>query len=54
MDNQKLFNSILKYGIENHNIEIIEECDVEQLNCRERYWQEFYNAITNGLNCILT
>ena len=50
----KIFNSILKYGIENHKIEIIEECDVEQLNVRERYWQEFYNAITNGLNCILT
>jgi len=42
----KIFNSILKYGIENHQIEIIEECDVEQLNYRERYWQEFYNAIT--------
>tara|TARA_R110002126_G_scaffold287622_1_gene440553 strand:+ start:424 stop:999 length:576 start_codon:yes stop_codon:yes gene_type:complete len=50
----KIFNSILKYGIENHQIEIIEECNVEQLNYRERYWQEFYNAITNGLNCILT
>jgi group I intron endonuclease len=50
----KIFNSILKYGIENHRIEIIEECDIEQLNYRERYWQEFYNAITNGLNCILT
>jgi len=50
----KIFNSILKYGIENHKIEILEECIVEQLNYRERYWQEYYNATTDGLNCILT
>lgn len=50
----KLLNSFLKYGIENHLFEIIEECDVILLNERERYWQEFYNVIIDGLNCILT
>ena len=50
----KLLNSFLKYGIENHFFEIIEECDVILLNERERYWQEFYNVIIEGLNCILT
>jgi len=50
----KLFNSFIKYGIENHKIEIIEECTIVELNCRERYWQDFYSVILNGLNCILT
>lgn len=50
----KLNNSINKYGWVNHVFEIIEECDIDQLNIRERYWQEYYNAIEGGLNCRLT
>ena len=50
----KLLNSLKKYGIEFHIFEIIEECDISSLNELERYWQEYYNAITNGLNCRLT
>lgn len=50
----KLYNSFLKYGVENHTFEIIEECEFEQLNIRERYWQDFYNVLEEGLNCILT
>ena len=50
----KLFNSFIKYGVENHKIEILEECTIEELNIKERYWQDFYNVITKGLNCILT
>jgi group I intron endonuclease len=46
----KLHNSFKKYGIENHLFEPIEECDVELLNERERYWQEFYVCL-DGLNC---
>jgi group I intron endonuclease len=53
--NQKLLNnSLLKYGYENHTFEIIEECEVEDLNCRERYWQDFYDVLNGGLNCKLT
>jgi len=34
---------------------VVEECSIELLNDRERYWQEFYNCIgKNGLNCRLT
>ncbi len=54
--NQKiLHNSLLKYGIENHTFEIIEECLEEDLNCRERYWQDFYDVLNRekGLNCVL-
>jgi group I intron endonuclease len=50
----KLYNSFLTYGIENHKFDIIEECDVLDLNIRERYWQDFYNSVTNGLNTKLT
>jgi group I intron endonuclease len=47
----KLFNSFRKYGIEAHNFQVKEECDINELNNRERYWQEFYDVIENGLNC---
>ena len=51
----KLYNSFLKYGINNHNFEIIEECNIDLLNERERYWQDYYKCIDiNGLNLKLT
>lgn len=54
INQRKLYNSFLKYGIKNHNFEIIEECIIEKLNEKERYWQDFYNVIEFGLNCRLT
>ena len=52
---RKLFNSFYKYGFSNHIIEIIEICEVQNLDCRERYWQDFYNVRDRelGLNCVL-
>lgn len=50
----KLFSSLIKYGYENHSVEIIEHCTVDFLNERERYWQDFYNCSKIGLNCRLT
>lgn len=52
---RKLFNSLYKYGFINHTIDIIEICDIEDLDCRERYWQDFYNVKDRdlGLNCVL-
>lgn len=50
---RRLYNSMLKYGINKHIFSVIEECSVEELNIRERYWQEFYNVLSNkGLNCL--
>lgn len=50
----RLYRSLKKYGFENHDFEVIEKCVFEELNNRERYWQDFYNATgKNGLNCIL-
>ena len=51
----KLYNSLKKYGFENHKFEIITSCYEEQLNEFERDFQEVYNVIgENGLNCKLT
>lgn len=51
----RLYNSFLKYGYINHKFEIITECDIEQLNEQERYFQDAYNVVgKNGLNCTLT
>jgi group I intron endonuclease len=36
----KLYNSLLKYGFDNHTFEIIEECTIEQLNERETYYKQ--------------
>lgn len=49
-----LYNSFNKYGYDNHIFEILEEYSKEQLNERERYYQDFYNVLQFGLNCRLT
>jgi group I intron endonuclease len=50
----QLYRSLTKYGVEQHTFEILEECEIELLNMRERYWQDYYNVLTEGLNCRLT
>lgn len=50
----KLYHSILKYGWDNHIFEVVEECKQENLNERERYWQDYFNCLKIGLNCKLT
>lgn len=50
-----LYRSLLKYGFDNHKFEIICECKISELNNKERYYQDLYNAIgKNGMNCLLT
>lgn len=52
---RRLYNSLVKYGSEKHTFEIIEECIFEELNKRERHWQDFYDVTSKkGLNCHLT
>lgn len=48
----KLMASINKYGWINHVFEIIEVCSIEELSVKERFWQEHYNSVEHGLNCI--
>jgi len=47
----KLYYSFQKYGVENHQFEIIEECTVEKLNEKEIYWGTHYGVLgDDGLN----
>lgn len=51
----RLHKSLAKYGFFKHTFEIVEECLFEELNIRERYWQDLYDVLGEmGLNCILT
>ena len=53
-DSPKLYYSLKKYGSENHIFEILETCKINELNIKERFWQEFFNSIEIGLNCVYT
>jgi len=48
----KLFNSIKKYGWENHKFEIIKRCNKDKLNDLEIYYIKLYNSFNThqGLN----
>lgn len=45
-----LYLSLLKHSVKNHFFEIIEECEIHELNERERYWQDVYNLSHKLLN----
>lgn len=48
----KIYNSFLKYGLDAHAFEILELCDTEDLNNRERHYQDLYDSVANGLNLL--
>lgn len=51
----KLYRSFLKYGVEKHKFEILCECEIEELNEKERYYQDLFCCnLQLSLNCILT
>jgi group I intron endonuclease len=49
---RKLYNSFVKYGVENHTFEIVKECTIEEIPYYERHYQEFCNVLDRefGLN----
>ena len=47
---KKIYNSLKKYGWENHKFEIIEECSIDNLNIKEEEYISYYNSHINGLN----
>ena len=54
----KLYNSLVKYGYENHNIEIIDECllngsNINLINELEIFWIKEYDSMCSGLNCTI-
>lgn len=46
----KLYNSLVKYGFDNHMFEIVEECSECILHEREIYWIKHFKCIEEGLN----
>ena len=46
----KFYRTMSKVGPENFTFEILEQCERPQLNEREAYWIEFYNATSYGFN----
>lgn len=43
--------AIQKYGKDSFTYEILEECDITELNEKETFWIKKLNAIENGYNC---
>ena len=43
-------NAIQKYGKENFQWEIVEECSLKELNEREQYWILYYDTYRYGYN----
>ena len=46
--NKPLYRAFKKYGIENFDFEVLEECSKEELNEKEIYYIAFYNSTTDG------
>ena len=42
--NMPIHKAIHKYGSENFQLEILEECSIEDLDCRECYYIDKYNS----------
>ena len=51
-DQVKIYNSFLKYGVDAHIFEVLELCETEELNNRERHYQDLYDSVANGLNLL--
>ena len=50
--NRAIDCAIRKYGKENFTMEILEECSIEELSSREKYWVAYYDTyLGEGYNC---
>lgn len=48
--NNKLYSSMIQFGLNNFTFELMEQCSIDNLNERENYWIEFYKSCDYGLN----
>ena len=51
--NRPLYDAINKYGIESFKIEQVEECSIDVLDEREKYWIELYGSFKYGYNATI-
>lgn len=49
---KKLYNSFIKYGVDKHKFEIVQLCEINQLNEFEKYYVDLFQTFNNkyGLN----
>lgn len=45
-----LYRAIRKYGLDNFIFEVVEKCEIDLLNSREKYWIEYYDTFFSGYN----
>ena len=50
LQHRPLYSAMNKHGIENFHIELLEECDNNLLDEREKYWINYYNSYHKGYN----
>ena len=50
---QPLYMAFDKYGLNNFTVETIEECDINKLDEREKYWIAYYDSFKNGYNATI-
>ena len=48
--NKKLYKAFADFGLNNFSFEILEECNKEELNEKEKYWIKYYNTYPNQYN----
>jgi len=53
VNQHKLYRSFIKYGFENHVFEVVEKCNIEELDEKEIFYIKLYDSVKNGLNCIV-
>lgn len=49
-DDNSLYKAFRKYGLENFDFIVVEECEPDKLNEREKYYIEYYNTFFDGYN----
>ena len=49
-ENKPLYKAFKKYGLDNFNFDVIEECKEDELNIKEIYWIGYYDTYKNGYN----
>lgn len=52
-EKRPLYAAMRLYGIENFSIKLIEECELSELEERERHWINYYHTYTEGYNATL-
>lgn len=50
LEKRPLYNAMNKYGIDKFHIELVEECELNDLSIREIYWIEKFNSYKEGYN----